>query len=197
MIATRRVDVDDLNRRARERLAAAGHIGPDQIVAAGRAFAVGDEILATRNDYRLGVLNGTLATVTGVDQSTGVIHARGGNRPIAVPRGYVEAGHLTHAYAMTFHKAQGMTTRETFVLADETLDRERAYTGLSRGSHRNSLYIAESPDRRSEERHAPEAVSDPVRRARETIARMLAKSMATDELSRTAAAPELGRGLGL
>jgi conjugative relaxase-like TrwC/TraI family protein len=191
MIATRRADVDDLNRRARHRLAAAGHLGPDEIILAGRAFSIGDDILATRNAYPLGVLNGTRATVTAIDHNTGAIHARAGQRELVIPHSYAEAGYLTHAYAMTFHKAQGMTVHEAFVLADDTLDRQRGYTGLSRGTHRNSLYIAEPADQRSEERHAPELLSDTVARAREAMARILSKSMAADrpERSRSPATP--------
>ncbi len=50
------------------------------------------------------------------------------------------------------------------------------------------LYLAESQDRRSEERHAPEEVSDHFRAARERLGRMLAKSMATTN-SNPAAVP--------
>lgn len=191
MIATRRVDVDDLNHRARQRLVATDQIGRDRLIAAGRAFAVGDEILATRNDYRLGVLNGTRATITSIDRS-GTIHARRGFNEYEIPRSYVDAGHLTHGYAMTFHKAQGLTATETFVLADETLDRERAYSGLSRGKERNSLYVSEPADEHTEERHAPEPANDAVAHARQAIARMKAQSMALEH-----AGPELGLGIDL
>ena len=62
-------------------------------------------------------------------------------------------------------------------------DRRRAGGGYARrADHRNSLYLAESQDRRWEERHAPEEVSDHFRAARERLGRMLAKSMATDQL---------------
>jgi conjugative relaxase-like TrwC/TraI family protein len=213
MVGTRNTDVEDLNRRARQHLAAAGQLATHEIVLGGRAFAVGDEVLATRNDYRLAVLNGNRLTVTRIDHHTATIHARRSNPgyEIAFPRTYTEAGHLTHAYALTFHKAQGMTAAETFVLADDTFDRHRAYTGLSRGTHHNALYLAEGDDRRSEERHAPEEVDSDVRDARERLGRMLAKSMATDHLepgrqprraatreplTRPPPAPDLGVDLG-
>ncbi|MGH9050279.1 MAG: AAA family ATPase, partial [Acidimicrobiia bacterium] len=193
MIATRNADVDDLNRRARYRLAAAGRLGADDLIAGGRSFAVGDEILATHNDYRLGVLNGTRATITSIDPAAGTIHARTDERDLVLPPTYADAGHLTHAYAVTFHKAQGITVSEGFVLADDTLDRERAYTGLSRGAQRNSLYVADPPDDRADERHAPEPASDAVVRARRAIARMRTESMAIDNVP----APEPGIGLDL
>lgn len=56
------------------------------------------------NDYRLGICNGDRAVVLGasahglaVEMATGVRHR--------IPRSYVEAGHLTHSYATTVHKA--------------------------------------------------------------------------------------------
>jgi ATP-dependent exoDNAse (exonuclease V) alpha subunit len=35
-----------------------------------------------------------------------------------------------------------MTTHAAFVLADDDLDRARAYTALSRGTHHNAIYVA-------------------------------------------------------
>ena len=166
----RNADVDDLNKRARERLAAAGLIGRDQLEICGRTFATGDSIITTRNDYRLGVLNGTRATITEADPSTGTIHARTSSRRLTLPWSYVASGHVAHAYAMTFHKAQGITVHSAFVLADATLDRPRAYTGLSRGTHQNALYITDPIDERFGERHAPEPANDAVSRARESMA---------------------------
>ena len=42
--------------------------------------------------------------------------------------------------------AQGVTVDRTFVLADDSLTRELGYTAMSRGRHRNDLYLAERPD---------------------------------------------------
>ena len=41
---------------------------------------------------------------------------------------------------MTIHKAQGLTCDRAYVLGDEHLHREAAYTALSRGRHENQLY---------------------------------------------------------
>jgi ATP-dependent exoDNAse (exonuclease V) alpha subunit len=68
MLATRRADVDDLNRRARAVLQAEGRLGPDLLEVEGRPFTVGDEVLCRRNDSCLGVLNGTRATVMGLSE---------------------------------------------------------------------------------------------------------------------------------
>jgi ATP-dependent exoDNAse (exonuclease V) alpha subunit len=66
MIATYHRDVDDLNHRARQRLAEAGELG-DEVTIGERRFAVGDDVLATRNDYRIMIFNGTRATIIGID----------------------------------------------------------------------------------------------------------------------------------
>ena len=78
------------------------------------------------------MLNGTRGTISDIDHSRGELRINADGHEVMLPQSYVAAGHVTHAYAVTFHKAQGMTTREAFILVDNTLDRERAYTGLSR-----------------------------------------------------------------
>jgi conjugative relaxase-like TrwC/TraI family protein len=200
MLAGRNDDVDDLNRRARARLVASGRLGPYDLVVRGRGFAIGDEILTTRNDYRIGVLNGTRGTIADINHNDGELRINADGRAVVLPASYVAAGHVTHAYAVTFHKAQGVTVRDAFVLADDTLTRERAYTGMSRGTHTNRLYLTDPPDDRAEERHAPEPANDAVARARRQLGRTLAQSMAIDQIDpRTRAmqqSPDLGPDLG-
>ena len=53
-------------------------------------------------------------------------------------------GHLTHGYATTIHKSQGLTCDEAFVYADETIYREAGYTALSRARCETRLYVATS-----------------------------------------------------
>jgi ATP-dependent exoDNAse (exonuclease V) alpha subunit len=65
MLAARRVDVADLNARARILMAANGRLGPDSLRVGEREFAVGDRVVALRNAHQLGVLNGTRGTVVG------------------------------------------------------------------------------------------------------------------------------------
>src|SRR3546814_12457204 len=67
MVAARLADVDDLNRRARYTLWDECYLGDDEVVLAGRPFARCDEVLALRNDYQLGLPNGTRATVEQID----------------------------------------------------------------------------------------------------------------------------------
>ena len=48
---------------------------------------------------------------------------------------------VAHGYAFTGHVAQGLTVRESFVLATDELYREWAYTALSRARDANRLYV--------------------------------------------------------
>ena len=183
MVATRRSDVDDLNRRARARLQDAGHLNTHELLIGGRSFAVGDDVLATRNDYRLGVLNGTRATITGLDVTTGDLSVRvDDGRDLVIPFTYVEAGHLTHGYATTLHKAQGATVRQAFLLADDTITHQRGYSGLSRGVDRNDLYAVGAPDDRHDTRHAHEQKPEPLEQLAQTLACSEAKTLSLDEL---------------
>jgi Ti-type conjugative transfer relaxase TraA len=180
MLAAYATDVHELNRIAREHLQDAGQLGPDVVSVGARPFAVGDEILTTRNDYDLGVLNGTRAVVEQVDRHDARMSVRTEDgRTVELPPEYVAVGNVTHAYAMTFHKAQGATVGETFVLGTEGLDREHAYSGLSRGTEANWLYLSDTTDR-ADERHAPELEPDATDRLAARLDVSSAKSMAID-----------------
>jgi conjugative relaxase-like TrwC/TraI family protein len=179
MVAARHHDVDDLNQRARQRLAAAGGLG-DDVAIGERCFAVGDEILATRNDYRIMIFNGTRATITAIDEDGRRIEALdSGRRRLVIPFAYAEAGHLTWGYATTPHKAQGATLDQTFLLADDTLHRESSYSGMSRGTEANDLYVT-APDH--EEHHGAFEVDVVIERLRHMVNRSDAKTLALDDL---------------
>ncbi|MGH9151299.1 MAG: MobF family relaxase [Acidimicrobiales bacterium] len=62
MLAIHRSDVADLNARARARLAAAGQLGQVLLTIGDDQFAVGDRVMALRNDRRLGLLTSILGT---------------------------------------------------------------------------------------------------------------------------------------
>lgn len=151
MIASRRATITQLNRLARAMRAEAGQLGHAQLSIGERSFAVGDEVIGLRNDRRLGILNGDIATVTGIDADkqtiTVALHRQrnGGAREVVLPAGYTER-HLDHAYAMTAYKAQGLTVDRTFSLGDDTLNAQVGYTTLSRGKTANDLYwVAPEP----------------------------------------------------
>jgi hypothetical protein len=178
--ALRRSDVDDLNRRARKHLADAGLLHGEPLHAAGREFAVGDEVLALRNDRRLGVRNGTRATVIDIDPDTRSLQmATVDGGTIVLPAPYLDAGHLSLGYATTIHKSQGATVGRAFVLGSDALYREAGYVALSRARVRTDLYLvaSERPGRPIE----PEL--DSIHRLIVDLQRSQAQQLATPEPS--------------
>ena len=143
MLAARTVDVDDLNRLARARLAELDVVHGPAITVGDQTFQKGDRVVTLRNDYDLDVRNGSLATVTKVHPRRGDVTIRtdsGAARRLTAE--YLNAGHLDHGYAITIHKAQGITVDRAFVLGSEDLYRELSYVALSRGRVSNEIYRA-------------------------------------------------------
>ena len=145
MVALRRDDVADLNRRARLLLQADGRLTPDIVGVNDLGFAEGDRVMAHKNRYDLGILNGDQATITGATNSHVDVKVDDGRR-LRLPMEYVAEGHLGHGYALTVHKAQGMTCDEALLLGDDALYAEIGYTGLTRGRVRNRLYTVAATD---------------------------------------------------
>jgi hypothetical protein len=154
MLAARVSDVDDLNTRARTRLATDGQLRGQVLEAAGRQFQAGDEIVCCHNDRRLGVINGSRGHVTAVDagQRTLAMTLTDG-RQVRLDGEYLAAGHLRHGYAITAHKAQGRTTGHTWVLGSDAMYREWGYVALSRGRHSNHLYLVRGASDTTDEAH--------------------------------------------
>jgi conjugative relaxase-like TrwC/TraI family protein len=156
MIAFRRVDVADLNGRARAVMRAAGRLGTDELALPGGAFGVGDLVLLRRNDRRLGVANGDRAEIVAVDpEGAGVVLDVRGRR-FALDRAYLERASqrvgpsLVHGYAITGHSAQGQTCDQAFVLVTSEASREWCYTALSRGRLANRIYAVVPEHERDE-----------------------------------------------
>jgi ATP-dependent exoDNAse (exonuclease V) alpha subunit len=100
---------------------------------------------------------------------------------IEVPFGFAVGGATTHGYATTIHKAQGATVDRCFVLADETISREHAYTAMSRGRHGNELYV-DSPSGRDGESRAVEIEADELDSLRRNLGRSISQELSIDRL---------------
>jgi conjugative relaxase-like TrwC/TraI family protein len=201
MLAVRRSDVDDLNQAARATLAATGELEPDGVSTNGRTFSVGDRVLTVRNRKALGIVNGDRGTIDAISpHCVDVALDRGPN--VSLPRSYLEAGHLTHAYALTVHKAQGMTCDQAFILASSGLSHEAGYTALSRGRAENRLYVPSPEPHSVDVGHGIHAAAE---RATEALVASLEtsqrKRLALDDepLPRSIRAPtlQLARTIGL
>jgi hypothetical protein len=142
MLATRRVDVRVLNTLARRALLDAGGLSDGATFVLLRGghveWRVGDEAVVTSNHYPLGLINGSRGQVTSVGQHGLTLTTDTG--PVEVPREQVEAGVLEYGYALTCHRAQGITVDVALLYASGTLTRESGYVGMSRGRVANHLY---------------------------------------------------------
>ncbi len=98
-------------------------------------------MLFTRNSPTLGVANGDLGAARTVQGRTLSVRMDDG-RDVAVPLdGYP---HLRLGYALTTHKAQGMTVERAFILTGGALtDRELTYVQASRARGTTRWYVGQ------------------------------------------------------
>lgn len=142
MIGHRRVDVAALNDLARARMHRDGRLSEEELVAGRHAFAVGDRVIARRNDRKLGLVNGTRAEVVALDLEHSSLTVRvGPDAEVQVDAPYLDAEYLEHGYALTAHAAQGATVDRAFVLGSDELYREWGYTALTRHREEARFYI--------------------------------------------------------
>ena len=178
ILALRRDDVADLNRLARGKMLEGRRLGPEALYAGDHEYRTGDRVVCLRNQRSDGLLNGLRGLVTAIHPEARSLTVRlndGTDR--VVPAGYIDAGHLDHGYAMTIHKAQGVTADEALVLATDDLYQEAGYTALSRGRLDTRVYIAADDFDDDPSIDLSHAASDPrVRRLDSELARSLSRS---------------------
>jgi hypothetical protein len=182
MIAYRRADVAELNAVARTLLDRDGRLGRERLdLDNGTELAVGDRVLCTRNDRRLDVANGSRGTVVAIDRNRrSIVLELDDHRRLTLPAAYLDAGHVTHAYALTGHKTQGLTVEHAFVLADgQGALREWGYVALSRSREQTRVYTIATVLEPDAPPHRPEPAG-PVDRLAEALARPAAESLAAD-----------------
>ncbi len=140
-LAATRADATALNTAIRAQLRTAGRLGPDTTSEPdGRSYAPGDLVIVTRNDHPRGLLNGTRATLTRATDRELSLRTETG-MSITVPTSWA-GEHLDHGYAMTVHKAQGLTTEIALLYGTDALCQQSGYVALSRGRHANHLYTS-------------------------------------------------------
>lgn len=126
-----------LNADIRAALQDAGRLGADQAVG-DRSYAVGELVIVTRNDYPRGLLNGTRAVIADITDRHLTLQLED-RRTVDVPPGWA-AERLRTAYAMTVHKAQGLTVDVALVDASGLRDRNSGYVALSRARTRTEIH---------------------------------------------------------
>ncbi len=146
IFAHRRADVRALNKEARRQMRKSGDIErADHVIQSETGpmrVARGERLRFTRNDYDLGVMNGTLGTLSDVSRGQLKIRLDGkaGNTLTVDLTNY---DHFDYGYAATVHKSQGVTVDHSHVLATPGLDRHATYVALSRQRETVNLHWAE------------------------------------------------------
>jgi conjugative relaxase-like TrwC/TraI family protein len=145
-----------LNERARTELILEGRIDAVRQISLhdGTHAAVGDTVITRRNDRQLRssrtwVRNGDRWTVTGVRQNGSVDvrrHWRRWGSTVRLSADYVKH-HLELGYAVTSHRAQGITTDTAHVVVTAGMTRENLYVAMTRGREANTAFVAvDRPD---------------------------------------------------
>ena len=163
LIAETNETVTALNNRARADLILDGTLKVDREVRLtdGSLAGAGDTIITRRNDRRLRtkdmwVRNGARWKITRV-RNDGSLTVRAAGRPfgsaIVLPAAYA-AEHVDLGYAVTAHRAQGITTDTAHTVVMSSTTRENFYVAMTRGRNANHAYVAiDRPDDAHTEPH--------------------------------------------
>lgn len=189
MLAHRRRDVADLNGRARDALRALGRIGDDHLTTESRAFAVGDRVVARRNDRRLGVVNGDAGQIAAIADGWIAVTLEDG-RTAELTEAYARAGHMDHGYASRPTWRRERPVDRAFVLGSEELYGEWGYTALSRHREEARFYVSATPTFLNRATAPVNAAADTAREVTRTLSASRAQRLALDGL-----APDPMRGL--
>ncbi|MFG1945635.1 ATP-dependent RecD-like DNA helicase [Nonomuraea sp. NPDC048826] len=95
----------ELGRRLQDKLNPPGE-GVDEHWYGSSVYRAGDRVLPIRNNYDKGVFNGETATVTAIDPRERLVELRTDDGR-TVEYAFDELDELTHAYAISVHRAQG------------------------------------------------------------------------------------------
>ncbi|WP_415093472.1 MobF family relaxase [Nocardioides sp.] len=155
-----------LNRRARADRIVANPVGDIEVnLEDGTQASEGDIIITRHNDRRLHTMrggwvrNGDRWTVTRVHRDGSMQVQRLGpavGGSVVLPAAYV-AEHVDLGYAVTAHRAQGMTVDTSHVVVTGSTTRENLYVSMTRGRDSNIAYVAlDKPD----EGHTPPEPDD-------------------------------------
>jgi conjugative relaxase-like TrwC/TraI family protein len=137
-LAPTRQDVQSLNRKIQQERSSA--LGLTHLTVNGEKLHAQDRVLFTENADWLGVKNGTLGTITRVRLGTRTLEVRLDNgRKTEIPLKHYQQ--VTLGYAMTVHKAQGITVDNSLILLGGSMqDREMAYVQASRARQETKFF---------------------------------------------------------
>lgn len=143
ILAAEKSDIWKLNVMAQRERKARNLLGEDSITALDENFHEGDRVLFTRNSKNYGVKNGQIGTVKEVYSPERILTVTlDDGRCTSI--NLEKYPHIQLGYALTTHKAQGMTVDNSYVLLGGMMqDRELSYVQISRAKKKTRLFIDE------------------------------------------------------
>jgi conjugative relaxase-like TrwC/TraI family protein len=146
-LASTRREVAALNAAIRDRLVSDGSVDSKGITVrtptGSTEFAAGDVVVITRNRRALGVLNGMRGQLTSTDARSGsAVMVDDLGESHTLPAELMASGDVHHGYALTIHRAQGITVDTALVYGTAALSKEAGYVALSRGRVANRLFVS-------------------------------------------------------
>jgi Ti-type conjugative transfer relaxase TraA len=182
VMAFTRDDVKALNHDIRALRDQTGQLGNSHSITTEtgkKPFAINDRIRFMRNERDLGVKNGSLGLIEGIEHGVLSVKLDGTNARVHVDTKFYK--HLDYGYAATVHKAQGTTVDRSYVLATTHFDRHTAYVALSRHRDNAALFYARDDFGGRGARATDQTVRQ---RFVETLSRARPKELAHDYLER-------------
>jgi len=170
-------DVKDLNIMARSLLKESGQLsqkefsfvikkeeeddfGKKRIKQEEKGFSQGDRIVFTRNNYGLGVKNGSMGTIQDLNKQKVFVKLDEGKEVSFAPN---LNPYFDNGWAITIHKSQGTTTDKAYVLASTSMPRNLSYVAMTR--HREDVQVFGS----SNEFSSPEQFSQKLSKSGEKL----------------------------
>ncbi len=147
ILARRRDEVAELNELAHARSVAEGRVHGLALTVGGKEYQVGDRVICLANERNGSVSNGTRGVITAVDlEHQTLTLERPDKRQLTLDTTHYAA--IDRGYALTVHKAQGMTADIALVVGSEGATREWAYTAMSRATLATHYYEVYKPPER-------------------------------------------------
>jgi len=152
MLARQRATVHDLNALAQAVREQRGELGDLSVaIAGGQRIHPGDAVLFRRSNQELGLINGTRGEVRAINDDGSALIAVDGDRGVVVGSDWLNGvgrdgtEFVQLGYAGTGHVYQGATAAVALALVSDDVDRQWAYTVLSRHRDEVRMYAVAEP----------------------------------------------------
>ncbi len=141
MLAGTKADVRKINSLAQEERKTNKELKlADSVTVDKQKIFVNDRVVFTKNKKTLGVRNGEFGTVKEIDEMNQTVKVKldNGNR-VKISLEFYDS--IQVGYAVTTHKAQGVTVDRSYILVGGSMqDRELSYVQMSRSRTQTKIY---------------------------------------------------------